>query len=264
MDLVAKKLRFIQLLPGGNELHCLAEIAGDLFQLGSCGRSSPGDHFLYLVDGWGSGKHGLAVEHLADEAAERPDVDGLAVVLASEEQFGRPVPPGGDVVSHHDDFVVIGLLHESDQSEVAELGVAVLVDEYVGGLEVAVDEIGVVEEVDGFGDLVDDVLLVALLQVGRLAVLADERVQVHVHVLEHQVDVLVVLGTDGPLQRYDVTVLQLPQEHYLPVGALRVRRVGKCIEIFLERLDHLRLPVDHLPDVAVSAAADLLDDLVAL
>lgn len=160
--------------------------------------------------------------------------------------------------------MVVGLLHESHESEVAELGVAVLVDEYVGGLEVAVDEVGVVQEVDGFGDLVDDVLLVALLQVGRPAVLADQRVQVHVHVLEHQVDVLVVFGTDGPLQRYDVTVLQLPQEHYLAVGALRVGRVRKGIEIFLQRLHHLRLPVDHLPDVPVGAAADLLHDLVAL
>ncbi len=50
MDLAAKELRFIQLLSGGYELHCLTEIAGDLLELGSCGRSSPSDHFLYLVD----------------------------------------------------------------------------------------------------------------------------------------------------------------------------------------------------------------------
>jgi hypothetical protein len=217
-----------------------------------------------LVDGGSAGKHGLSIEHLAYQAPQSPDVHRFAVVLTAEQQLGRPVPPGCDIVGHNHNFLVVGLLHEAHQSEIAEFGIAVLVDEYVGGLEVAVDEVGVVQEVDGFGDLVDDVLLVALLEVGGLAVLADEGVQINVHVFEQQVDILVVLRPNGLLQRNDVAVLQLPQKHDLPVGALRVSRVRKGIEVLLQRTHRLRLPVHHLPDVPVRATAYLLHDLVIL
>jgi hypothetical protein len=127
-----------------------------------------------------------------------------------------------------------------------------------------VDETGVVEEIDGFGDLVDYVLLVPLLEVGRLAVLANQGMQINVHMLEHQIDVLIVFRPNGALQAYDITVPQLPQEHDLPIGSLRISGVRKSIEIFLERLDCLGLTIYHLPNMPVGSTADLLHDLVAL
>jgi hypothetical protein len=82
--------------------------------------------------------------------------------------------------------------------------------------------------------------------------------------LKDQIDVLIVLSPNSPLQRNDVTVLQLTEEHYLPIGALGISRVGKGIEVFLERLNNLSLAVNDLPDVAIGSTTDLLDDLIAL
>lgn len=237
---------------------------GDLFQLGGCWWSSPGHHFLNLIDGRGPWKHGLSIEHLSNEAAQCPYIDRLAIVLASEQQFGSPVPPCGDIISHDNSFLIIGLLHESNQAKITQFGVTIFVDEDVGRLQVAMDQAGIMQEIDGFGDLIDDVLLVALLQVGALAVLANQRMEINVHMLKDQVDVLIVLGANGLLQGDDITVLELPKEHDLPVGSLRISGVRKGIEVFLQRLDHLRLAVDDLPDVPVGATADLLDDLIAL
>jgi hypothetical protein len=47
--------------------------------------------------------------------------------------------------------------------------------------------------------------------------------QVRLHKLESQIDILIVLGAVHLLQLYDVLVVELLQEHDLPVGALRVR-----------------------------------------
>ena len=39
---------------------------------------------------------------------------------------------------------------------------------------------------------------------------------------------------------------------------------AELVEIFLERFDCLGLPVNHLPNMSICSAADLLDDLVGL
>jgi hypothetical protein len=126
------------------------------------------------------------------------------------------------------------------------------------------DQVRIMQEINRFGDLIDYVLFVSLLQIGALAVLANERMEINVHMLEDQIDVLIVLGTNGLLQSYDIIVFQLPKEHDLPVGALRISGVRKGIEVFLESLNYFRLTVNHLPDMAVGSTADLLDNLVAL
>ena len=84
------------------------------------------------------------------------------------------------------------------------------------------DDVGIVQVQDGFGQLVDDVLFVLLLQVLVVAVLSDQAVQVDVHVLEDQVDVFVVGCADYLVQLDYVLLFQLFQEHYLAVCALSV------------------------------------------
>lgn len=92
------------------------------------------------------------------------------------------------------------------------------------------DDIGVVQIVDGFADLVDDILLVPVLE----NVAADEGMQVDVHVLKDQVDINVVTGAEDLLQPNNIRVFELLQKHDLAVDALSISRVGESIEIFLQ------------------------------
>lgn len=125
------------------------------------------------------------------------------------------------------------------------------------------DQARIMQEINGFGDLIDYVLFVTLLQIGALSVLTNECMEINIHMLKNQIDVLIVLSTNGLLQGYDITVLELPKEHYLPVGPLRISRVRKGIEVFLQRLNHFSMTVNDLPDMAVRSTTDLFDDLVA-
>lgn len=95
-------------------------------------------------------EEGFSVEELSEDAAAGPDVDGGGVEVADEEELGGPVVAHGDVLGQVDAFgwrvgsgrwLLLEVLDAAPgESEVAELDVAVLVDEYVVGLEVAVHD----------------------------------------------------------------------------------------------------------------------------
>ena len=90
--------------------------------------------------------------------------------------------------------------------------------------------------------------------------LSDDVVQVCLHVLKKQVNVLVVLRANGIVQFDDIGMVQLPQDLYLSVGALRIGGVLKGIEYLLQR-NHTTCPLlFHFPDVAVGARTHLLDN----
>lgn len=114
-----------------------------------------------------------------------------------------------------------------------------------------------VQVVQCLGHLIEDELAVSF----RQDVLANEREEVDVHVLEDQVDIAIILGADDFFQLDDVGVGQLHQEHDFAVGALRVGGVIEGIEIFLEGFDPTRFLVGDLPDVPVGSAADFLVDV---
>jgi hypothetical protein len=121
-----------------------------------------------------------------------------------------------------------------------------------------------VEIKDGLGDLVDDVLFVTFLQVGRTSVLSNKRVQINIHMFEYQVDIFVIASADGLLKTYDIGMAQLTKEHHLPVGPLGVSRVGESIKVLLQGLDCLALPIDDFPDVPVGPTPDFFYQLVEL
>jgi hypothetical protein len=77
--------------------------------------------------------------------------------------------------------------------------------------------------------------------------------------LKDQVDIEIVVGTDDLLQLYDIRMLEFHQEHYFSVGSLRVGRVVKCIEVFLECLYLFILRVNYLPYYPIGPTADLFD-----
>ena len=87
-------------------------------------------------------------------AADRPHVDRRRVVLVLDEELGRAVPPRHDVLG--EEVEAVGGVDAARQPEVGDLEVAVLVDEQVGRLEVAVQHVRRVDVLERAQDLEGD------------------------------------------------------------------------------------------------------------
>lgn len=88
-----------------------------------------------LVDVILSGEQRLALQHLGKDAPSAPDINLDVVFLPGEHDLGSSVISGGNVTRH------LRVL-DSGEAKVANLEIAVLVDEDVAGLEIAVDDAG--------------------------------------------------------------------------------------------------------------------------
>ncbi|GIX62733.1 uncharacterized protein BcabD6B2_21680 [Babesia caballi] len=199
------------------------------------------------------------VRQLRQDAPDRPHVDALGVLGAADQDLGGTVPPGRDVV--REDRRLVGDLIVRDaprEPEIRQLDVAFRIQQNVGRLQVPVQQVAGVDVVDGLNNLVENVLFVHLLQ----NIYPDNGVQIRVDILEGEVEIAVIFRGVYLLQLHDVVGLaQVMQEHNLPVGPLRIRGVPKSVEYFLQRYHLLGLLVDHLPDDAVGALAQLLEDV---
>lgn len=82
-----------------------------------------------------AGEEGLALEHLGEDAAGAPDVHLDVVFLPGEHDFGGAVVPGRHIARH------LGVLN-AGQAKVANLQIAILVDENVAGLQVTMHDAG--------------------------------------------------------------------------------------------------------------------------
>jgi hypothetical protein len=91
-----------------------------------------------LVDVVLAREEGLSVEHLGKDAPGAPDVHLHVVLLPREHDLRCPIVPRRDVSRH------LGIL-QAGEPEVADLEVAILVDEDVARLEIAVDDAGRVD-----------------------------------------------------------------------------------------------------------------------
>ena len=80
----------------------------------------------------------LALQHLSEDAARAPDIHFHIVLLPCEHDLRCSVVSRGDVAGH------LRVLYTC-QAEVADLEVAILVHEDVGGFEVSVDDAGRVD-----------------------------------------------------------------------------------------------------------------------
>ena len=76
--------------------------------------------------------------------------------LGIEHDLGRPVPPCGHVLCQHPRVVVAGVAHPG-QPEVADLEVAVGVQEDVGGLQVPVEDVGRVNVFQSPENLIEEI-----------------------------------------------------------------------------------------------------------
>ena len=102
-----------------------------------------------------------------------------------QHDLRRSVPPRRNVFGH-EAGILLCRLDASRQAKVANLKVAVGVEQEVGRLEVAVDDVGRVEGLEGAEGLVDKVLGVVVGEVLG----ADDAVHVGLHQLLDEVDLL--------------------------------------------------------------------------
>jgi hypothetical protein len=116
-----------------------------------------------------------------------------------------------------------------------------------------VDEVGAMQILQRLGNLIDDVFFVLLLEY----VLPNNAVQVDLHVLEDKIDILVVLGSNDIVQFDYVLMIELLQKHDLTVGPLRIRRVLKGVEYFLQGQYGTCFLITNLPHMPVGPTPNL-------
>lgn len=80
----------------------------------------------------------FSLQHLGEDAACAPDVDLHVVLLPGEHDLGGAVISRGHIAGH------LRVL-DSGQTEIADLQVAVFINEDVAGLQVSVDHTGGVD-----------------------------------------------------------------------------------------------------------------------
>lgn len=190
-------------------------------------------------------------EHEEDDAAG-PYVRLGAVVAAAREHLGRDV--GGRAAEGVEEAVGVELVGDGGEAEVGDLEVAVLVDEEVLGLEVAVEHAARVAEPDGGDELLEVAPRGVLLEppLGDAAEqlpAADE--------LHHEVDL--GLGGHHLEQPHDVGVADAAEDGDLPLD-VRDEAVPHRL-LLVEHLDRDRLPgiraprLVHLGEGAVAEEA---------
>lgn len=205
-----------------------------------------------MVHGAAAREERLLRQYLIDNTTKRPHISRRRVTLRSEKHLRRPVPPGRHPLRQNR-AQLLGI-QRSHETKIAQLDSAIRVDQYVGRLEVPVYQFGGMQVLERFGELVEYEPHVHVLE----DPLRDDVVQVCLHVLKKQINVLVVLRANGIVELDDIGVVQLAQDLYLAVGALRVGGVLESIEYLLQRQHATRPLLFHLPDVAVGTGTHLL------
>lgn len=88
-----------------------------------------------LVDVILSGEQRLALEHLGKDTPSTPDINFHIVLLPGKHNLGGAVISRGDISGH------LGILN-SGETKVANLQIAVLVDQDIAGFQVAMYDTG--------------------------------------------------------------------------------------------------------------------------
>ena len=109
-----------------------------------------------MVEGGVAREQGLAQQQLPHYAANAPDISAFFVGLRPQENLGGSVPAGGDFLSEHNVLLRAISGKTPGQAEIANLQMAIGIDEYVAGLEVPVDDLSRVQILHPLEDLVHD------------------------------------------------------------------------------------------------------------
>lgn len=163
------------------------------------GRAQDLENLVELVDVVAALEEGARAQQLGQDTADRPDVNGLCVALEAEHDFGRAVPAGGDVFGHVASVLLRVDGKATGEAEIANLELAVGIDEQVTGLQVAVQDVGGVDVFQTTKNLVDEGLEVG---VGQGLAGADNGRQVALH------ELLVEVGLVEAAWPRDVHIVQ--------------------------------------------------------
>ena len=87
---------------------------------------------------------------------------GFGVVLEAEHDLRRAIPSRGDILGH-EPGILLGVDREaSREAKVADLELAIRIDQQVARLEIAVQHVGRVDVLESAQDLVDEGLEVGV------------------------------------------------------------------------------------------------------
>ena len=124
---------------------------------------------------------------------------------------------------------------------------AIRVDKNVGGFEVPMNDVCRVKILDALENLIHDELVVNVFE----DLLSDGVVQVCLHILKDQIEVLVILRTDNIMQFNYVFMVQFVQIANFAICALGVDGVLEGVKNFFKRKCGVCFAVCDLPDVTV-------------
>ena len=82
----------------------------------------------YLIDVVVARKVRFAEDQLGEYATDRPNVDGIGILMTRQHNLGRAVPPRNDIFSQEQSsisFLVVWLGDSSRKAKVADLEVAI-------------------------------------------------------------------------------------------------------------------------------------------
>ena len=116
-----------------------------------------------------------------------------------------------------------------------------------------------VEVLERFGHLVDDKANVDIFEY----IFGDNVVQISLHKLKDQINVLVIIGPEGVVELDDIGVFSLFEDLDLAVGALGIGGVLEGVKNLFEGVYFFIVFLLDFPDVAIGARADFLDDIEA-
>lgn len=206
------------------------------------GRAHDAEDADDLVLVGGAGEQRPPRVHLGHDAARRPDVDAGVVRPAAQQHVGRAVPQRHHLVGEGVD----GDAEGARQPKVAELERALPVDKQVLRFQISVEDSILVAEVDAPQQLVHEGLDGGGLQRTPVAVGVHVLLQVAVHKLEDEHEL--VLGVDDVVEGDYVLVFQLLHERNLADRGRR-RAFFRVEMDFLESDELTRLTVASLEDL---------------
>lgn len=119
---------------------------------------------VYVVS---SLEDGLASEELGKDTAHGPDIDGRRVVLETQHNLRRSIPPRSNVLCHEASSCLLTScfwvrLESSGQAKVANLELTVGIDEEVSRFQISMQHTGGVDVLETTQRLVDEALEVGV------------------------------------------------------------------------------------------------------
>jgi len=221
------------------------------------------------------------VGQLVQNAADRPHVDTGRVHFATEQDLGRTVPEGDNLMR----IALEWKAERTSQAEVSYLDFSLaLVDQQVGRLQVTVHDASLVAVQEALKDLPDD--RASLRNSHRLAAAVEVLLHVEVEKLEYEVELVFAMNDVNEVD--DVHMAELTQQGDLANRGAGNALIGvldfdflNCYRLQMIRNENLKFilrnaktveaitylvefEVNRLIDDAIGALADLLTQLEAL